>query len=264
MRTVIIWMSILLSVPSLMAQKAFSQKELDAVLNPVLVEHGEEILRFERMEINAGTLSEDDKPQVFAFICTNVGTEKVVVTKITTTCGCTNAQIDSPIINPGEKAIVQLTYNPLGQPGTIYTRAFVYASISEEKPIAALTISGEVTPSATLWKDYRYTMGHLKMRAKTLNMGMVTSTMRKVERIACANAGTTPLKVGVVKGFLPEFLSVRTEPEILEPAQEGFLIVELDGKKLSEQRGKKSFSILLDGISGRPSDRTIKISMDIK
>ena len=264
MRAVIIWMFVLLSVPSLMAQKAFSQKELDAVLNPVLVEHGEEILRFERMEINAGTLSEDDKPQVFAFICTNVGTEKVVVTKITTTCGCTNAQIDSPIINPGEKAMVQLTYNPFGQPGTIYTRAFVYASISEEKPIAALTISGEVTPSATLWKDYRYTMGHLKMRAKTLNMGTVTSTMRKVERIACANAGTTPLKVGVVKGFLPEFLSVRTEPEILDPAHEGFLIVELDGKKLSEQRGKKSFSILLDGISGRPSDRTIKISMDIK
>ena len=39
MRTVIIWMFILLSVPSLMAQKVFSQKELDAVLNPVLMEH---------------------------------------------------------------------------------------------------------------------------------------------------------------------------------------------------------------------------------
>lgn len=264
MRTVIIWMFILLSVSSLMAQKAFSQKELDAVLNPVLVEHAEEMLRFERMEINAGTLSEDDKPQVFAFICTNIGTEKVVVTKITTTCGCTNAQIDSPIINPGEKAMIRLTYNPFGQPGTIYTRAFVYASISEKRPVAALTILGKVTPSAALWKDYRYTMGHLKIRAKTLNMGTVTSTMRKVERIACANAGSAPLKIGVVKGFLPEFLSLRTEPEVLEPAQEGFLIVELDGKKLSEQKGQKSFSILLDGISGRPSDRTIKISMDIK
>lgn len=107
-------------------------------------------------------------------------------------------------------------------------------------------------------------MGHLKIRAKTLNMGTVTSTMRKVERIACANAGSAPLKIGAVKGFLPEFLSLRTEPEVLEPAQEGFLIVELDGEKLSEQKGQKSFSILLDGISGRPSDRTIKISMDIK
>ena len=67
MRTVIIWMFILLSVPFLMAQKVFSQKELDAVLNPVLMEHAEEMLRFERMEINAGTLSEDDKPQVFTF-----------------------------------------------------------------------------------------------------------------------------------------------------------------------------------------------------
>lgn len=52
----------------LMAQKVFSQKELDAVLNPVLMEHAEEMLRFERMEINAGTLSEDDKPQVLLLL----------------------------------------------------------------------------------------------------------------------------------------------------------------------------------------------------
>lgn len=264
MRTVIIWMFILLSVPSLMAQKAFSQKELDAVLNPVLVEHAEEMLRFERMEINAGTLSEDDKPQVFTFTCTNIGKQKIVVTKITTTCGCSNAQIDSPIINPGEKAVIRVTYNPFGQPGTIYTRAFVYASISEKKPVAALTISGKVTPSAALWKDYRYTMGHLKIRARTINLGIVTSTMHKVERIACANAGSTPLKIGGVEGFLPEFLSLRTEPEVLEPAQEGFLIIELDGKKLSEQKGQKSFNVLLEGVSGRPSDRTIKVNMNIK
>lgn len=264
MRTVIIWMFILLSVPSLMAQKAFSQSELDAVLNPVLVEHAEKMLRFERMEINAGTLSEDDKPQVFTFTCTNVEKQRVVVTKIATTCGCTNAQIDSPVINPGEKAMIQVTYNPFGQPGTIYTRVFVYADISEKKPIAALTISGKVTPSAALWKDYRYTMGHLKIRAKTINMGTVTAAMHKVERIACANAGSTPLKIGGVEGFLPEFLSLRTEPEVLEPAQEGFLIIELDGKKLSEQKGQKSFNVLLEGVSGRPSDRTIKVNMNIK
>jgi hypothetical protein len=81
------------------------------------------------------------------------------------------------VINPGEKAVIQLTYNPFGQPGTIYTRAFVYVSISEKKPIAALTISGKVTPSSALWRDYRYTMGHLKIRAKTINMGTVIWSM---------------------------------------------------------------------------------------
>ena len=87
---------------------------------------------------------------------------------------------------------------------------------------------------------------------------------RRVERIACANAGNEPLKVSAVKGFLPEFLKLRTEPEVLEPGQEGLLMVELDGRKLSGQKGKKSFSVLLEGVSGRPSDRTIKINMDIK
>ena len=52
MRTVIIWMFILLSVPFLMAQKVFSQKELHDVLNPVLMENAKAMLRFERMEIN--------------------------------------------------------------------------------------------------------------------------------------------------------------------------------------------------------------------
>lgn len=128
-----------------------------------------------------------------------------------------------------------------------------------------MTISGKVTPSSALWRDYRYTMGHLKIRAKTINMGTVTAPMhRRVERIACANAGNEPLKVSAVKGFLPEFLKLRTEPEVLEPGQEGLLMVELDGRKLSGQKGKKSFSVLLEGVSGRPSDRTIKINMDIK
>mgnify|MGYP000069700367 CR=1 FL=1 len=53
-------------------------------------------------------------------------------------------------------------------------------------------------------------MGHLKIRAKTINMGTVTATMhRRVERIACANAGNEPLKVSAVKGFLPEFFEVK-------------------------------------------------------
>jgi Tfp pilus assembly protein PilX len=142
MRTVIIWMFILLSVPSLMAQKVFSQKELDAVLNPVLMEHAEEMLRFEHMEINAGTLSEDDKPQVFTFTCTNVGKQKIVVTKISTTCGCTNAHIDSPVINPGENM------------GSMYSHKSTGSFEIEEDEDLGYILTGEYDYSHNPLKEY--------------------------------------------------------------------------------------------------------------
>ena len=113
-------MFILLSVPFDGTESPFS-KELDAVLNPVLMEHAEEMLRFERMEINAGTLSEDDKPQVFTFLHECRKTENSS-NKDFYYMWMYKRQIDSPVINPGEKAMIQLTYNPFGQPGTIYTR----------------------------------------------------------------------------------------------------------------------------------------------
>lgn len=264
MRTVISLIGVLLSVSFMQAQKVFTQEELDAVLHPALIDCAEEILRFERVEINAGTLSEDDKPQVFTFTCTNVWKKKLVVKRIKTTCGCTGASIDHPVIAPGEKAVVRMTYNPFGQPGKIYTRAFIYADLSDEKPVAALTLLGRVTPSSALWKDYKYAMGSLKIRARVINLGVVHPSMHRLEKIACANAGNKELRISAAEGFLPAFLKLRTEPEELEAGQEGFLVVELDGKKLPEEKGKKQFSVLLEGLSVRPSDRTIKISVEIE
>lgn len=264
MRTVISLIVFFLSVSLLRAQKVFTQEELDAVLHPSLVECAEEILRFNQTEINAGILSEDDKPQVFTFTCKNVGKQKLVVTEIKTTCGCTSASVSHPMIAPGEKAVIHMTYNPFGQPGRIYTRAFIYTNLSEEKPVAALTLVGRVTPSSALWRDYKYAMGSLRVRAKVINLGIVNSSMHRLEKIACANAGSKELKVSAVKGFLPDFLKLRTEPEVLEAGQEGFLVVEMDGKKLPEEKGKKQLNVLLEGLSIRPSERTIRIRLEIK
>lgn len=263
-RTVIILMVMQLSVSLLSAQKVFTQEELEAVLHPALVEDAQKMLRFEQTEINAGVLSEDDKPQVYTFACTNVSSQKIVITRISTTCGCTDAHIDRPVINPGEKAVVSVTYNPFGQPGKIYTKAFVYADVSEKQPVASLSIVGQVTPSKALWKDYKYVMGDLKVRTKTVNFGVVSAGMHRVEKIACVNAGSHDLKISAMKEFLPDFIRMRTEPEVLEPGQEGYLVFELAGEKMAGNKIKKVFNVLLEGLSAPPSDRMIKISIETK
>ena len=141
-------------------------------------------------------------------------------------------------------------------------RAFVYSDLSEKTPVAVLTVNGEVTPSVKLWKDYRVTMGELKLRSKTFNFGRVRNGSRRLEKIACANSGSKPLKVTAMKGFLPDFMSLRTEPQVLEPSEEGYLVIELTGNTPDKTIGNKTYKVLLDGLHVRPSERMIDVKLE--
>ena len=254
-------LAVVFYVQQFYAQK-YARKEFDKVLNPSLLAGADSILRFDNTVISAGTMSEDDEPGSFCFKCRNTGTRSVVVTKIATTCGCTEAKINMPVIEPGGEAEVTLVFNPFGHPGKAYLRAFVYSDLSEKLPIAVLTVNGEVTPSAKLWKDYRFTMGDLKLRSATFNLGKVRIGSKRKERVACANSGSKPLKVTAMDGFLPSFMSLRTEPEVLEPSEEGYLILELKENVPDGIIGKKTYKVLLDGLRTRPSERMIDVNLE--
>lgn len=263
MRIVFIFiLSFILSVEFVFPQKVYTKDELDSVMNPRLLVGNKDLLRFAAVEINAGIMSEDDKPLSFSFKCRNVSNRLITITKISTTCGCTDAKISNSVIKAGEETEVLLVFNPFGHPGKAFLRAFVYSDLSEKMPIAVLTINGEVTPSVKLWKDYRFTMGELKLRNKTFNMGKVRIGTKRTERIACANSSSKPLKVTAMKGFLPDFMSIRTEPEVLEPSEEGYIILELKENVLDGIIGKKTYKVLLDGIHVRPSERMIGVNIE--
>lgn len=259
---VIFILSSLLSVQRIIAQKVYTRDELERVMNPSVLEKADLLLRFDSTEINAGVISEDDKPITFSFRCRNVSGKRVVITRINTTCGCTDAQVDNLVIQPGGEANIKVVFNPFGHPGKAFLRTFVYSDFSEKEPIAALTVNAEVKPSEKLWKDYRYTLGTLKLRNITADLRQVEIGKKKSLKIACANSGSRPLKVAPMNGFLPDFISLRTEPEILSPSEEGVLVIEYNGKMPKEISGKKNYKVILDGLDVRPSQRTITVSLE--
>lgn len=260
---VILILSIILSVEFTFSQKLLTREELDGLMNPSTLSESEKMLKFDSTEINAGIMSEDDSPLSFSFKCKNISNRQIVITRISTTCGCTDAKISTPVIEPGKDAEILLVFNPFGHPGKAFLRAFVYSSISEKTPIAVLTVNGEVTPSVKLWKDYKFTMGTLKLRNKIFNVGAVKQGTKRIERIACANSGSKPLKISAMKGFAPEFILLRTEPQVLEPSEEGYLILEIKGNVPENLSGKKTFKVLLDGLDIRPFERMIEVNMEI-
>lgn len=251
-------MSVLLPVPMATAQvKTVSRQELEAVQHPMMLEGGE-VLRFVNSSVQVGHLTEDDAPRTYRFEFTNVSKKSIQITRVVTSCGCTSAMFDkNPIAEQG-KGIIELRYNPKNQAGTLNGRTFVYTNLSDKNPTAAIALSGEVLPTSDRWSHFPKAMGALRVKRKTMIFREVTTRSVQTERMVCANSGKQPLRI--IAFSLPAYAAFHTEPEIIQPGQEADIVVSIDGSKIGKT-GEVKFPVILQGLNGRPSDRTLQIEV---
>lgn len=259
----ILILAAILSVHPSGAQKVFTREQLDRVMHPALLPGASTYIRIDTAEISSGIISEDDSTRAFTFRCTNTSDRRIAITRISTTCGCTEARTDRDVLQPGDEARITLLFSPFGHPGKSFLRAFVYTDISESEPIAVLTVNTEVTPSSRLWKDYRYTIGPLKLRSMSADLGRIRVGKPKILKIACANSGSRPLRITPAAGFLPDHIRLYTIPSTLAPSEEGALVIEYSGATPAGAPGKHNHKVLLDGLDLRPSGRMITVSLEL-
>ncbi len=242
-----------LALPVCAQVKTFRSREtMDSVLNPALHPSALRILRFVRSCENIGTIYESDSPRRVVFDFVNVGEEPVTITKVTTHCGCTGATHATEPVEPGDTSQVVVTYNPKGRSGTIDTNAFVYTSCSGNRPVAKLTILGNVV-DIDEWSHLPVKMGALRLKRKS-----ATFTKGRTEaRIVCANVGTVPLRLSAQ--LLPSYATFATEPQVIEPGEEGDIVLGIKGDRPD---GVKNFSFLVEGVTGNISTRTIKVTIE--
>ena len=252
-------MSLSCSVHVMAQVKIVSRQELEAVQNPAMLE-GDEVLRFVKSTINVGHLTEDDAPRTYRFEFTNVGKEAVRITRVVTSCGCTGAIFDkTPIIVRG-KGIIELRYNPKDQAGTLNGRTFVYTNLSDKNPTSVIALTGEVLPTSDRWTDYPKVMGVLRVKRKMMLFREVTTRTVQTERLVCVNSGNQPLRITAFS--LPAYAVLHTEPEVIQPGQEADIVVSIDGTKIGKA-GEVKFPVILMGLRGRPSDRTLQIEVTV-
>ena len=234
---------------------------MDSLLNPPLMAEADKVLRFDSVVRHIGTLTEDDAPLTCDFVCTNVSGEPVELKLVRTTCGCLTADYRPGIIKPGEGSKISLTYHPKNHPGTVDSNAFVYLAGSEKAPAARLTLLGNVLPGADEWARFPFFMGKLRMKQKSVEV-VFDSGDKRVERILCANSGDTPLRLSA--RMIPEYATFHTDPEVIHPGSEGDIVITVRKALLPTTKGRKfSFPIVVEGVSGRPSDRTINVNVEI-
>lgn len=237
------------------------QEKADSLINPPLMKDAEQILRFDRTVLDIGTLIEDDAPKTYRFTCTNVSGKTVRLTRVRTTCGCALADVQTGDILPDAKRDIMLTYHPYNHPGTVDADAFVYLSLSDKKPVARLSLTGNVLPGADEWGRYPYAMGQLRLKQNRMEFREVISGRRSSERILCGNSGERSLRLSA--SGIPEFAYFCTDPEVINAGEEADIVVTIDASLIPSGKGSSfTFPIIIDGVDGQQSDRTLNIKVN--
>lgn len=270
-RIILIAVLSLLLLPSLAQVKRLSREAIDSIRNIKVVENGESILAFNVKTVDFGTIYENDSAVVISYHFKNPSREKVVLQSISANCGCIHSVCEKYEYEPGEEGVLSVKFNPEGYSGTVDKNIFVYAMPAKDfysdingkkKPamlVAKLTLLGNVVDKNE-WSHLPAAMGNLRLKRKTVVFEPVKPGMSPQMRIMCANVGTSPLKL--YSKLLPEFVTFTTEPSEIAPGEEGDIVITIDGNKLPKG-GKNKYTVLVDGIEGRISDRTIEIKIGI-
>jgi hypothetical protein len=215
----------------------WQEKGLD-LLNPRLSD-GSGDFRFQKTLICTDTISADAQPVKVCFTFVNAGTHVVIVDSIAVFCGCTSAVAGCKSVMPGDTGFVEVMVDPAELSGSFSRQVFVFSNRYGRLPVAKLTVAGFVAKGADdLKRNYRFDLGNgLRMKRKVVTFSMKNDDRVRSERVACLNAGETPLLCRFAD--IPDYAEVTMETGTLMPGREGDLIIKIDGSKIKGRSGSQ-------------------------
>lgn len=249
------WFVVLIgSISTLVGQiRTIPQQLRDSVAHPQLVEHAP--LELECSVINLGTIDEDQGPWSGSIVARNVGQEPLVIERTTTTCGCLQATWEQRPLLPGEQISLQVTYRPLGHPGMVYQRLFLYTNCSKRLPSAILTLRGVVRASQQSRLNYPYVYGALQMRRETVSFEQREGIQQT--RIAVRNGGRRSITIQTDTLLSSSGIRLWSEPRSLAAGQEGDLVVEYEAKRCGDATPR----LYWQGLPLPPRERKIEVTI---
>ena len=228
-----------------------SREKLQEVANPALSADSAS-LSFEQKHIIAEPMDEDDAPKTFVYRFTNIGKETVAIKRLVSTCSCASAVCPVKEVAPGASAEISVTYNPKGHPGKFERKIFVYTQ-DGNSPAVVLRLSVEVATGADLSQEWPVQMGGIRLRRSEVAF---SAGAKGVEQLRFINLSGIPLTLQCEDSFLPECLSFRTEPEVVEDGAEGVIVISYDP---SLPGVRDSMNVILKGLGLPPTKSSITV-----
>ena len=251
-RFIMVCTAVMVSAMTADAQlRMVSREKLQEVANPALSADSAS-LSFEQKHIIAEPMDEDDAPKTFVYRFTNIGKETVAIKRLVSTCSCASAVCPVKEVAPGASAEISVTYNPKGHPGKFERKIFVYTQ-DGNSPAVVLRLSVEVATGADLSQEWPVQMGGIRLRRSEVAF---SASVKGVEQLRFINLSGRPLTLQCEESFLPECLSFRTEPEVVEDGAEGVIVISYDP---SLPGVRDSMNVILKGLGLPPTKSSITV-----
>jgi len=100
-------------------------------------------ISFSEYQHDFGKVSEGEKLS-YTFSFENTGKSDLILSSVSTTCGCTVPKYDRKPIHPGSSGNLEVVFDTSGKNGTQSKTITVHSNAS--KPVVILKITAEVTP----------------------------------------------------------------------------------------------------------------------
>jgi len=113
-------------------------KPLDANATPTTVQIIDSLYDF-------GSIAEGQNVE-FSYRFKNTGTQPLIVTNVSASCGCTVPEKPEAPIKPGETGFIKVKFNSEGRPGATHKSVTVLSNAAPAFP--DLILKGEVTPKS--------------------------------------------------------------------------------------------------------------------
>lgn len=176
-----------------------------------------------------GKFREEAGRQTYDFFFTNTGSQPLVIQNIVTSCGCTTPEWTKQPVPPGGKAKVTAIYDPKDRPGAFNKTLSVYTNTKPE--VTVLTIKGEVTPrEKTVEELFTFAVGEgVRFESVQLAFTNIKKNAKKIRVMKVINTSNEAVKIEFDN--LPAHLSLKANPEILKPGQNGLIEGTYDASK---------------------------------
>ena len=211
-------------------------------------------MKFQTTNIKADPMGEDDGIKTFVYPFTNVGEDTLKIRRMVSGCSCMTAVCQKMALAPGDSTAIVVKYNPKGHPGRFERKVMVYAG-QDEDPTVILRLNVEVDRGGDLSGLYPVAMGNIRLRRNEVSFH---SGSREVQRCPFVNVSGKELALTWDKFLLPACLSLRTEPAVLQPGQEGEIVITYE----PEQGGQRpKMPLIFKGLGLPPMQSSIMVNI---
>ena len=169
-------------------------------------------------------------PVSVQYTITNTGDQPLVLTEVEPDCACSVAQWTKTPIAPGEKGMVNVTFDAEAL-GHFHKSVAIYSNA--EPHLVYLKFSGEVVQEIKDYtKTHPYLIGQIRIDKNNLDFPDVQPGDKPVIHIGVVNLSDRSYEPVLM--HLPPYLQMEVKPNVLQKGEKGVITLTLDSEKLTD------------------------------